>query len=464
MKPRPFLDRWKKKLPQEVFGQTSLRLTLFYSGIITLFLIIFVIIVLFILYGVIYADQERKITELANRETNEFQEDGFRRHRPQQREGDKQVFLSENQLFYYVAAGDGSLVSANESFGPLRPLFLDLVKNWTPGQSEIRQKTLQIPEDDADYSQFRDFDIRVLMLARPVIINGQAAGMMYIGLDISNLNTIFKWVVIVLSSLAAVFIGIGVWLSRMMSRRALIPIEKSYNQQREFVANASHELRTPLSVIFSSVEAIEMELEDPDPFTRKMMNGLKHEVKRMTKLINDLLTLARSDSADGAVLERKWEDMRPLGAQVLDSFESFAAEKQIRLSLHAPEQVMVHADSGMLVQLLYILVDNAIKYSPSGGEVSVNLGVKWEKQSGIFVLSVKDTGMGMSREEQAQVFDRFFRADKARSRKEGGHGLGLSIAKWIADVHRGRITVESEPGEGTEFRVVIPFEKTIKYD
>jgi signal transduction histidine kinase len=126
------------------------------------------------------------------------------------------------------------------------------------------------------------------------------------------------------------------------------------------------------------------------------------------------------------------------------------------MDFHSPESVIITADADKLTQLLYILLDNAIKYTPDGGEVTLSLRIEPFKQQRMLTISVKDTGIGIPPESLDRIFDRFYRVDKARSRQQGGHGLGLSIAKWIVDAHGGNIHVQSEVGKGSEFIVKIP--------
>jgi signal transduction histidine kinase len=240
-----------------------------------------------------------------------------------------------------------------------------------------------------------------------------------------------------------------------MSKRAMIPITTAFTRQREFVADASHELRTPLSVLLSSIDAMEMTLEpeEKEGFVQKLLVNMRQEVKRMTNLVSDLLTLARSDSN---TIETRIEtfDFRLQADKALESVGPLAASKQISLHLNAPETLMATGDPERLSQLLYILLDNAIKYTPNDGEVRLSLA----KEGQQLCMKVQDNGIGISKEDQAHIFERFYRADKSRSRQMGGHGLGLSIAKWIVDTHHGTIHLTSELGKGSTFAIRIPME------
>lgn len=409
-----------------------MQLTLFNSVIITAFLVVFILLALFIVYKTVLYDQERELKGLAEHETKELQEAGAHR-RGEPRGEERLSILSENQVFYYILDSDGEPLQTNEIYPDLRDTFLDKLSDWKPDERQIRQDSIDVTENEG----YEDFDLRVLMLSQPITSQGEVVGRMYIGLDISSFYRLFKWILFVFGALAVLFITLGVWLSHLMSKRALVPIQQSYRRQQEFVADASHELRTPLSVILSSVEALEMGDEESDPFTRKMVKGLKAEVKRMNRLIGDLLTLARSDDEGKArlILKKKEFDFTPDAEKILQTFDRLARDKSITLSLESSRELPIHGDRDKLIQLLYILLDNSIKYTPAGGSVTLSCRIDQNASGRTFILSVQDTGIGIGKEEQLRIFDRFYRVDKARTRKEGGHGLGLSIAKWIVEGH-----------------------------
>ena len=256
----------------------------------------------------------------------------------------------------------------------------------------------------------------------------------------------------ILITIGIVFLGIAIYMSVVMSKRAMIPISGAFTRQREFVADASHELRTPLSVLLSSIDAVEMTIEPQKrDIVEKILINMRQEVKRMTHLVSDLLTLARSDS-NTIQLSLETFDFRPQAERAIDSVRPLAAAKQISLHLDSPDSLIAVGDPGRLSQLLYILLDNAIKYTTNGGEVGLALKIEGQQ----LCLSLQDTGIGISAEDCKHIFERFYRSDKSRSRQMGGHGLGLSIAKWIVDTHKGTIKVTSELGKGSTFIVYIP--------
>lgn len=440
---------------KDVFSHTRSKLTLFYSAILTLFLVVFAAITLSVFYFIIKNDQKQTLELLSDREV-QMAERALYGSGGAWREQERRD-LAGNQVFYYITDNSGDLTINQDDYEELRPLYLDLIDGWETEGIEFKRAPITIPEGDPLYNDFQDLDREVLVLARPVYHDGYRIAMLYLGVDNTFYASIIKWIVIVFTSLALLFIFIGFLLSRWMAKRALVPVETAYHQQREFVSNASHELRTPLSVILSAVEALDMEEDNNNPFTKKMRKTLKHEAKRMSALISELLALARTDSHNGvAELRKEAFDAFPLAEQVVDSFSKRSSEKNLSVKLDSPETLPVFGDRDKIAQMMYILADNAIKYTPEGGSVKIDLKQQGRKKNEEFLFTVTDSGIGIAAEDKARIFDRFYRVDKVRSRKEGGYGLGLAIAKSIAVSHGGTITVDSVPGEGSSFTVSIP--------
>jgi signal transduction histidine kinase len=441
-----------------MFHRTQWRLTALYSGILMVFLTLFIAIACFLFYMIVTNDQERRIASLANQEKKAIEQFLIKQSDFDLMNEENVVFLSEDQFFFYVVGTDGELLMGDEVNKRMRPFLLEALQNAALNENELTYIKVKFPVHMHPFSRFHSRELKLLTAARPIVIRGHLIGVLYIGMDVTSFSNVFQWLLIVLIGLAILFIGVAVLLSYFMSKRALIPIQEAYHRQRQFVADASHELRTPLSVIFSSVEALEMEEElTKNEFTQKLLNRLREEIKRMTKLMNDLLTLARADSEHASLqLAKETFDFRPYAERTLHLLEELASKKNIRMDFHSPESVIITADADKLTQLLYILLDNAIKYTPDGGQVTLSLRVEPFKQQRMLTISVKDTGIGIPPESLDRIFDRFYRVDKARSRQQGGHGLGLSIAKWIVDAHGGNIHVQSEVGKGSEFIVKIP--------
>lgn len=446
-----------RKDEKDVFAQTRNRLTLFYSAILALFLSVFVALALFVFYIVVNNDQEQTLRLLSDREVGMAERalDGSGGAWREQERRD----LSGNQVFYYVTGNEDELIINNDNYEELRELYMDVVEGWETDGIEVKKVEIDIPENDPLFESFTKKEVDLMVLARPVMHGGERIAMLYLAVDNTFYSSVIKWTIAIFAGMTLLFSAIGVLVSRWMSKRALQPVEIAYNLQREFVSNASHELRTPLSVILSATEALGMESDKSNPFREKMLGTLKHEVKRMSGLITELLALAKSDSEQGAVKLRKEQfDIRPAAEQMVESFTNAIRAKGLSLKLDAPVPIEVVGDRDKLIQLMYILTDNAIKYTPAGGHVEIKLKKQNHKKHDDFLFSVSDTGIGISPEDQKKIFERFYRADKTRSRKEGGYGLGLSIAQSIAETHGGAIKVESTPDRGSVFSVAIPFE------
>ncbi len=229
-------------------------------------------------------------------------------------------------------------------------------------------------------------------------------------------------------------------------------IERSYNSQKQFVSDASHELRTPIAVIQGYTSMLERWGKTDKEVLDEAIVAISQETAAMKELVERLLFLARHDKKT-LMLEMEIFDPAEIMSAVLRDARLLSSAHTFAL---APLQhCLVNGDKGMLKQLMRILVDNAIKYTPAGG--SITLGM--QKAGNECILSVKDTGQGMSAEELPRIFDRFYRSEKARVAQSSGHGLGLSIARIIVVAHGGRMTVRSKEGAGTTFRVILPVKR-----
>jgi signal transduction histidine kinase len=415
-----------------------------------LFLIVFIFIVYSVLYMVIIKNQEHELQSLVGQEAS-FIEDYLVKNTDLNQEV---VFAGVDQSFYYVVDQNGRMIMGNEANHRLRQSLLGLLNGRIQNDNEIRKETLRVDRGPRGRGEFRPHeanqDIHLMIASHSIYEKGQYIGRLYIGKDISFAYQLFHWLLVILMMLGIVFFGVAVFISFVMSKRAMVPISGAFTRQREFVADASHELRTPLSVLLSSIDAVEMTIE-PEGFVEKLLANMRLEVKRMTDLVSDLLTLARSDS-NSNVLKKETFDFRAFAEKAIESVSPLAAEKEISLSMEAPSSLKATGDSQRLSQLLYILLDNAIKYTPAEGQVKLSL----RNAGNELWFSVEDTGIGIKKEDFPRIFERFYRVDKSRSRQVGGHGLGLSIAKWIVDTHGGAIHLSSEVGKGSKFTVRIP--------
>ena len=229
---------------------------------------------------------------------------------------------------------------------------------------------------------------------------------------------------------------------------------RSEQMRREFVANVSHELRTPITSVKSYAETLEGEPDMPQEVRQKFLGVILNESDRMTKIVQDLLTLSRFDagsiefSFDYFSFEKSVRDV--YNATLMEA-QAHGHEFSLELEIPLPK---IYGDKARVEQVLMNMVSNAIKYTKNGGRISMTAG--W-KDSEVW-CTVKDNGIGIPQEDTAKVFDRFYRVDKARSRESGGTGLGLSIAQEIVVRHGGRIDLQSRLGKGTRITVWLPVE------
>lgn len=252
--------------------------------------------------------------------------------------------------------------------------------------------------------------------------------------------------VIVLVALGFTLLG-GLFLAA----RTLRPVRTAWQKQREFVADASHELRSPLAALRCSLDVLLDEPAGVPQDKHLYLRGAAEETDRMTVLVDELLLLARADSGATPLLR---EPIRPdeQARIAVHLMEALAAKKSIALRMQGDACPVVLGDGERLRQVFVQLLDNAIKYTPSGGHVTVVTFGQRDRA----IIEVRDDGMGIPPEHQEKIFERFYRVDRARTPGAGGHGLGLPIARWIVGQHGGTLTVRSAPGEGSVFTVSLP--------
>ncbi len=458
---------WGIALNHDLFKQIRFRLTLLYTILMMIFLAVAMFISYYALSSMIYQVKEEQLRYvldhpeevLKSRDTrfleeyeddeNEDDDDHDENEYFKEKRDNQSDLLRDQIVFLYLTQGKGSPITGKEPEPAISREIREKIQNWRPHETEYKKESIHIRGEDEVY---------LLMAAAPRIHDGKMEGYIYAGNDVTEIEsflTLLKWIMIALSLL---FVMIAAAAGNYMAGKAMIPIKKSFQRQRQFVADASHELRTPLSVMQASLEVLQKEEENQlTPFSQQVLEDMKDETRRMTRLVQHLLTLARMDS--GALeINRERFDLIPVVHNLLRKAGSLADKKRIVFhSDIADETLPVYADRERITQLLYILLDNAVKYTPEGGEVSIEIRVNNDDRGKkVLEMSVADTGIGIPEEEQSQIFKRFYRVDKARSRELGGTGLGLSIASWIVEAHRGMIQVESKPGEGSKFVVRIP--------
>ena len=334
------------------------------------------------------------------------------------------------------------------------------------------------------------YPVRVLTM--PVIEAGRVSNLVQVGMSLENMyKTRRRFILIMVSvlPLGLLLAGGGGWL---LARRALKPVDRmtqtaqrisgehlderlqetesgdeldrlaktlndmlgrldaTFHQMRQFSADASHELQTPLTILKGEMEVALRMPRSPEEYQRVLKSGLE-EIDRINHLVEGLLLLARAD-AGVLRLDLQPVELKKLLQEICEQMKMVAEDHSINLYPSLQEPVSVHGDREHLRRLLLNLVDNAIKYTPAGGKVTLALHSDNDWAS----LMIADTGIGLSKDEQQRIFSRFHRATETRSRNERGVGLGLSIARSIAEAHGGRIDVESTPGQGSTFTIHLP--------
>lgn len=255
---------------------------------------------------------------------------------------------------------------------------------------------------------------------------------------LDNLITVLLWGTIIL-------LAIALLASYMLAKRVMKPIIKNYKKQTEFVQNASHELRTPIAIIQAQQELLLREPNSKIIENSENINQTLKETKRMTKLMKELMDLARADSDEVKVNKTDF-NINELIQEMIVPYEEYAKLQQKEIKLELKDTKKIKADKGKISELFIILLDNAIKYTNPKDIITI----KTERKEGKLNLEIADTGIGISDEAMPHVFERFYRGDKSHSKKIEGSGLGLSIAQSIVDIHNGTIRIRHNEPKGTK--------------
>ncbi|SDC53234.1 His Kinase A (phospho-acceptor) domain-containing protein [Paenibacillus sp. UNCCL117] len=342
---------------------------------------------------------------------------------------------------------------------PFRPMRLMTVLHWDAEGKLV----LQIPRENVDDklpSLLKEAGVNRAFVNVTVegaeyrlLTRDLAEGRLQIAYNLEPERNVLNNLLVMIATGSLVSILIALLTGLFLAARALIPIRKAWEQQQQFVSDASHELRTPLSVLQIHLERLFRHPERTIEQESEKIAVMIDETRRMSKMVGDLLTLARSD-ASGVKLHESAIALPELVARAAGDFAELSRMRGIRLETYADEAVTMVGDSGYLHQLLVILLDNALRYTREG-----TITIRTAAEGNYVLLRIEDTGIGIGKDDLPRIFDRFYRADKVRGRGDGGTGLGLSIAKWIVEAHHGTIRAESEEGEGTVIEVRLPMER-----
>lgn len=339
--------------------------------------------------------------------------------------------------FYVITGPSGNIIETSPNLPVSRNRLETLVgKALESGADKGRVKTSRRAED-------------IYMFLKTV--PEQGSGHIVVFLDPEPQNFVSGRLVRAFTVTGLAGIVLTFFASYFMAGRALVPIKKSWERQKKFVADASHELRTPLAVIQTNLDIVRGSPEETVASQMQWLENIDTESRLMAKLVDDLLFLARADSQQELVSMDHFP-LAPALDEVVKAFEPLAERRGIKLNYKKAPDISLYADRTRIKQLVSILLDNGLKYTPGGGEVT--LEVKNPGHGAEIIVS--DTGEGIAGEHHGKIFERFYRIDKARSREDGGAGLGLAIAGSIVKAHHGTIRVRSAAGEGSTFIVSLP--------
>ncbi|HWR06123.1 MAG TPA: HAMP domain-containing sensor histidine kinase [Sporomusa sp.] len=431
-----------------MFAHIRNRLTMLYSGIMVLFLLTFIITSYVGLIWVLYHEEQYDVQAITEEEAREhvlILKQKQAEILPHSQE-DHAEYNIEEKIFYYVFDSNGKQVLQDEPANELRTEVQDAIQNWNEQDGKASLKIFSLANGESAF---------VMMCSKKIYDGSQTLGSIFVGEDLTAYYQMLKKLMEMLLAVAILFLLIAAFIGHTLAGRTIIPIRQSFMRQRQFAADASHELRTPLSVLMTSVDAVQTDDESSlSSFSSQVLVDMKSEIKRMSKLVSDLLILARGD-AGVTTMHKERFNLYSVTEQVIRILQTAAMEKNIRLELSGSNNIFVVADQERMKQLLLILIDNAIKYTSAGGKVTLLIKMVHGLKQGVNII-VQDSGVGIPQEQQHLIFERFYRIDKVRSREEGGTGLGLSIAKWIAEAHGGTISIDSAPGKGSTFIVTFP--------
>nr|WP_183602969.1 HAMP domain-containing sensor histidine kinase [Paenibacillus phyllosphaerae] len=267
-------------------------------------------------------------------------------------------------------------------------------------------------------------------------------------MDVNAQQSILNNLTYTFSAVALAMLGVIYLASRYFAGRSIKPVREAFEKQKRFIADASHELKTPLAVINTNADVLLANGQDTINTQAKWLHHIKSETERMKTLTNDLLYLTEMDDARTRMLHVPFDLSEAIDSIIL-TMEAVIYEKDLTLDYEIEPNLTVSGSSEQMKQVAMILLDNAIKYSNPQGTIQVTL----KRHHGHIQLTVCNTGAGIPAEHLDKIFDRFYRVDSSRARKNGGYGLGLAIAKSIVEQHKGKISAKSVPNEKTTFVV-----------
>ena len=349
----------------------------------------------------------------------------------------REVLAEGSDEFGWVVLGSGGRVIDRDAAAPSLGL----------PRPDLAREALE--EEDAIFTTIRGEDGNVRAVSMPIYESGEVSGVIQYARSLQVIKETVRGLILVLLPLVVGALGLAAVGGLYMARRAVRPIRETFGRQRAFIADASHELKTPLTLIRVDTEVLRGKLQGQDEM--ELAEEVLAEADRMGTILTDLLTMARLDA--GALdVARKPFDLSVLIEEETERFRVRAVHEGVRLEVRVPEELLATGDPAKTGQILAALLDNALRYTPSGGSIKVNA----RRQDGMIEATVADTGPGILPEHLPRVFDRFYRAESARTRKGGGTGIGLAIARGLAHAQDGELDAVTAGDGGAMFRLKLP--------
>ena len=425
----------------KVFEHLRQRMTCIYAAIFgVLILLIVFAAYTFIWWNVLQHEKDELVAKIYH-EAEEWVDSG--------EEPCSAVSVREGSMLAYFVSPDGKTIVLDQlGQGKIREGLFKHRGDWPKKLDTARMLNNRVYDEKGNAHRY-------LAALAPVLRGDKLEGHLYMFKDMefyyqAAFTTLFKLlcVAVLLFALACYF---GYWLAG----RNIQPISEMYGRQMQFTADASHEMRTPLAVMALATQGLKEDEESRySDFAKESIEMLQNETQRMSRLTENLMALARGDEGN-APAPMQMVNITELCARVGQQLKLLAQEKGIALRTHVDDSLELLGDETALNRLLIILLDNAIKYSPAA--TNIDFIVTKSKNNVLFV--VQDEGCGISDEDKEKVFDRFYRVDKARSRSQGGLGLGLSLAHAIVRQHQGEIRILDNKPCGTIMQLLLPLNK-----
>jgi len=409
-----------------MFGSVRIRLTLWYAGVLALSLVAFALVIYYAAARSFHERQDESLRSTAQTVASAYVEEIGEAHSLNKAAEIVLLELTFPDRYVQIIDSNGRPIAASKNLS-------NTVLTIPPGTvgfvtvDGMRVAVVPVSTDPA---------LGFAAVAEPLNVLDEGLGQLR--------RDFFAGVPLVL-----LLASLGGYL---LARKSLAPIAAMVSEQQRFIADASHELRTPLAVLRGETEVALGKTRTVEEY-QESLTLIQEEAERLSRIVEDLFILARQPIESPTTLIKEPVSLTEVVKDCARAAQVLAVRKGVRLKLRNDStSIALNADEELIKRMILNLLDNAVKYTPEGGEISLAL----EKHNGSAEIVVRDTGIGLSEMDQQRVFDRFYRVDKARSRALGGAGLGLSIVRTIVEAHGGEITIDSTPRHGSTFTVSLP--------